>query len=252
MPLFLRNNWASQLTDALSWLIYLNLGFFSLVFVGAIVKDLASFLLMLLHRAIKHPRKNIANPDRRELFKYSLNAGIIGISGTLTHSGVKQATQGLIDKTVTIPIANLPKALESLRIVQFTDLHVGPTIKIDYVEEVVARIQSLRPDVIVMTGDLVDGSVKHLENDVEPLRNLTAASGKFFITGNHEYHSGVEAWMDKIRDLGFIILLNEHRLFSFQGEPWLLAGVPDYHAERYFRHINPIRPKPFTAHRVWR
>ncbi|MBC7794420.1 MAG: metallophosphoesterase, partial [Clostridia bacterium] len=87
-------------------------------------------------------------------------------------------------KNVTVSLKRLPAAFDKLKLVQISDLHVGPTIKKDYVQDVVDRTNALKPDIIVITGDLVDGSVESLHEDVAPIAQLKARLGVFFVTGN--------------------------------------------------------------------
>src|SRR4029077_10489263 len=95
-------------------------------------------------------------------------------------------------------------------IVQLTDVHVGPTIGRDFLEAVVREANALSPDMVVITGDLVDGTVEELAHLVEPLRDLVARDGVFFVTGNHEYYSGADAWIAHLTRLGVRVLRNEH------------------------------------------
>jgi hypothetical protein len=83
---------------------------------------------------------------------------------------------------------------------------------------------------VVLTGDLVDGSVDHLEKEVQPLKQLQSRYGNYFITGNHEYYSGVFQWLTKISELGFDVLLNEHRVIDKNGAKLILGGVTDISA----------------------
>jgi predicted MPP superfamily phosphohydrolase len=112
---------------------------------------------------------------------------------------------------VDIPIVKLPKEFDGFRIVQISDIHAGLTIKRDFIETVAEEIKKLSPDLIAFTGDMADGSVPHLKNDLEPLANVYAPHGKFFVTGNHEYYSGVDQWTAHARDMGYDVLMNEHR-----------------------------------------
>jgi hypothetical protein len=131
---------------------------------------------------------------------------------------------------VAVPLAGLPEGLDGFRMVQITDIHVSPTIKRPFVEGVVRRVNALEADIVALTGDLVDGSVQRLSGDVEPLAGIRARFGRYFVTGNHEYYSGVARWVEKVESLGFTVLLNEHRLLSFPGGRILVAGVTDYRA----------------------
>jgi predicted MPP superfamily phosphohydrolase len=134
---------------------------------------------------------------------------------------------------VDIPIAGLPEALKGFRIVQISDIHVGPTIKRAYLEAIVERVNSLKPEVIAITGDLVDGSVAQLARHVAPLARLSAPHGVFFVTGNHEYYSGARAWIDELRRLGITVLMNEHVLLNHHGSALLMAGVTDFGAHHF-------------------
>src|SRR5690606_27026995 len=96
-------------------------------------------------------------------------------------------------RRVQVRIPGLPAALHGLRIVQITDIHVGPTIKAAYLQAIVDRVNALQPDVIAVTGDIVDGSVPELQAHVAPLAALRARHGSYFVTGNHEYYAGVHA-----------------------------------------------------------
>ena len=100
-----------------------------------------------------------------------------------------------------MPINKLHEDMSNLTIAQISDLHVGPTIKKGYVENVVNEVNKLNPDIFTITGDMVDGSVNYLAKHVEPLKDLHANIGKFFVTGNHEYYSGVDQWLDKTDQL---------------------------------------------------
>ena len=219
-------------TDWLSWFVYLNMGVASLVFACFIVLDMTLALMAFLRRLLT-ARPPALNDSRRQFIANSMNIGVLGLAGAASGFGVAEALGEITVKHVAYPIENLPKGLESLRIVQFTDLHVGPTIKRAYVERVVETIQGLNPDIIVMTGDMVDGLVEHLKHDVAPLGELKATYGKFFITGNHEYYSGAPEWVGEMRRLGYRTLLNEHELIEHAGGRLLLAGVTDYKAHQY-------------------
>jgi len=209
--------------DALTWFVYSNMGFFSLLMVLFLISD-------AVHMAAKTVK---ADPTRRDFMSKTLRLGAMGAAGTLTGFGMEQALGGALIKEVTVPIGNVPESLQHLKIVQFTDVHLGPMIKREYAQIITQQMNALAPDIIVMTGDLVDGSVARLKDDVAPFADLQATHGKFFITGNHEYYSGAEAWIEEMRRLGFTVLLNEHQLIEHGGAKLLLAGVTDYRAHQY-------------------
>ena len=136
-------------------------------------------------------------------------------------------------RRVDVPIAGLPAPLHGFSIVQVTDLHVGATIKRRHVEAVVERVNALDADLIAVTGDLVDGSVQELGAHTRPLERMKARHGAYFVTGNHEYYSGVHAWVAELTRLGLRVLLNEHVRLHHDGASLVVAGVTDYGAGRF-------------------
>jgi uncharacterized protein len=134
---------------------------------------------------------------------------------------------------VDIPVSGLPEALHGFSITQISDLHVGPTIRREFVERLVRRVNGLRADLIAVTGDLVDGSVQQLAPHTAPLSNLSARHGAYFVTGNHEYYSGEAAWTSEIRRLGLTVLKNQHVVLNHDGASLVLAGVNDIGAHHF-------------------
>ena len=222
--------------DAMAWIGYVTMGFFSIVFAFILVKDLFLFGSFLYNKVIFYfndlsgsssAEVQIRDPERRRFLINSFNFGILGISALATGYGMYEALRKPYLKSITVPIKNLPEEFKDFTIVQFTDIHVGPTLKRDYLQKIVELINNLNADLIAFTGDFVDGSVSYLKKEVEPSKELSAPYGKYFVTGNHEYYSGVEAWVDEAKNLGFDVLLNEHRIIEKNGSQILLAGVTD-------------------------
>jgi predicted MPP superfamily phosphohydrolase len=204
-----------------------------------------------------------------------------GAAGTLLRSrglsrgialGVALATVGLVAfsmfsalrpppiRRVRVGLSRWPATLSPYTIVQVSDIHTGPTIGRAFVQDVVRRVNDLRPDLIAITGDLVDGSVNQLAGEVAPLRELRARDGVFFVTGNHEYYSGVEPWGAHIRSLG-IPVLRAQRVSIRGAEGFDLAGVDDFSARYHDRSghheldvaralagRDPARPVVLLAH----
>ncbi|HTK82170.1 MAG TPA: metallophosphoesterase [Bacteroidota bacterium] len=223
-----------NLTDPLSWIAYTSLGFLSFVFTFLVIRDVvwlialgAVNLYALGQKLTSHPPVQL-DPSRRNFLLQVTNVGVLGVAASLTGYGIYQARRkpGIVE--ITVPITRLPKEFSDFRIVQITDIHAGLTVRRDWIEVVVNEVKQLKPDLIAFTGDLADGSVPHLRSDVEPFAELEAPHGKFFITGNHEYYSGVEQWVEEARRLGYDVLLNEHRLIQRNGASIVLAGVTDY------------------------
>lgn len=129
--------------------------------------------------------------------------------------GTLKATRGPFLKEVDVEIPDLPPSLHHLRIAQISDLHIGTTIRKNYVEKVVAQTNSLHPDLVVLTGDMVDGSVVDLRDHALPLADLRSTYGTFMCLGNHDYYSGSEAWSQFwTNEVGVLVLRNEHVTFN--------------------------------------
>lgn len=136
-------------------------------------------------------------------------------------------------RTLRVPLARLPVAMEGYTLVQLTDIHVGPTIDRAFIVELVARVNALQPDAVVITGDLVDGTVAALGEHVAPLAGLRARHGVFFVTGNHEYYAGVDPWLAELERLGMRVLRNERVTLGDADASIDLAGVDDWAAARH-------------------
>jgi hypothetical protein len=171
------------------------------------------------------------------------------------------AVRGLgrpIVRRVKIAIADLPAAFEGFRIVQLSDIHVGPVIRRPFVEKLVGEVKALAPDLVAVTGDLVDGSVAELRSEVAPLAELEAPHGVFFVTGNHEYMSGADPWSAHVEDeLGMTALRNRHVVLEKDGARLVLAGIEDAMAPRFggvtdldaaLRGRDPALPVILLAH----
>jgi len=238
LPVILRlRNTEGVWIDILAWAGYLSFGFFTLLFAFLLSKDIIMLLAAGIHKLIQimsHSPGPIStaietvNPERRLLLTSTLNLGILGVTGALTGYGMYQALRKPDIVEITVPIENLPDDLNGFKIVQITDIHVSHTIKRRFVQMVVDQVNELSPDLVALTGDLVDGSVEQLRDDVAPLADLKAPFGLYFITGNHEYYSGVKQWLAETARLGFTVLLNEHKIVERGAGHLLLAGVTDY------------------------
>jgi predicted MPP superfamily phosphohydrolase len=140
---------------------------------------------------------------------------------------------------VPITVRRLPRSLDGYTIVQITDLHVGGTIGRDYVAELVARANALQPDAIVLTGDIVDGTVAELGDAAAPLGDLRAKDGVFAITGNHEYYWGADAWIAFFQARGIRYLRNQRVEIRRGDGAFDLAGIDDHGARSHARGHGP-------------
>lgn len=159
-------------------------------------------------------------------------------------AGALAALRGPHVRRVDIPIDGLAADLEGLRIVQISDLHVGPTIGATYVRRVVDMTKALAPDLVALTGDIVDGSVPRLAAQVAPLKELAAGRRAFLVLGNHDYYAGAAEWAAHFEAMGFCVLRNSHVAITRGGARLLIGGVIDFAA----RHSDPdARPRPDLA-----
>jgi predicted MPP superfamily phosphohydrolase len=204
--------------DALHWVGFTIGGFSSALFLLVVATDLVRLALWTVTRGRKRLRTDL------------LGVGLLAATAIITGVGTIQALLPPRVVEVEVPIEELPPALEGFRIVQLTDLHLGPILGREDMEDLVERTNGLNPDIVAVTGDLVDGRVRDLREDVAPLASLRARHGAFFVTGNHEYYSNAEEWCPEIERLGLTVLINEHRILEHDGGRVLVAGVTDYRA----------------------
>lgn len=130
-------------------------------------------------------------------------------------------------KRVTVSLAKLPRGAHGFRIAVVSDVHLGPILGRAHTQRIVDTINSAQPDLVAVVGDLVDGNVADLGHAAEPLAQIKARHGAFFVTGNHEYFSGAEQWVEHVRELGLRPLENDRvEIAGFD-----LAGVNDIAGE---------------------
>lgn len=141
--------------------------------------------------------------------------------------GMWQARRVPPVKTVDITIPRLPVAFDGLKLVLITDTHFGPIDRAKWSAGLVARVNALEPDVLVHAGDLADGSVDQRRLQVAPLGIATGRLGKFYITGNHEYMSGAQSWVDHMANLGWTVLHNRHTVLERGDSRLVIAGIDD-------------------------
>ena len=152
----------------------------------------------------------------------------IGIAAfALAALGVRQAVRVPPLRDVTVAIPNLPAAFEGYRLVQLTDLHISRLFPASWTRAVVDATNRLGADLIVVTGDVIDGSVASRRSDVAPLHGLRARDGVYLIPGNHEYLSGYDAWMEHLAALRMRVLANTHAVLARGADELVLAGVTD-------------------------
>jgi predicted MPP superfamily phosphohydrolase len=180
----------------------------------------------------------------------ALAAGGLGLHGALRPPRIAR---------VEIPLRRWPRALDGFRVVQISDLHIGPILGRRFAAQVAQRVNALAPDLVAVTGDLVDGGVRQLASEVAPLAALRARHGVHFVTGNHDHYSGAAAWAEQTRALGMRVLRNERVEIRARGAVFDLVGVDDHRGDLLGRDgredlaaalagRDPARPALLLAH----
>ncbi len=215
-----------------------------MVWLGAMMLFLFALLLLDAARGIFFlgTRLHLITPpdDARRLFMERIAAiGVTGVVAVLTIAAVVQAARPAQVIRHTVALSKFPAALSGFTIAQISDIHVGLTVTGRELRHIVQQVNDLKPDVIVITGDLVDGTVDRLRDEVEPLRKLRAPHGVFFSTGNHEYYSDEPRWVRHLTAMGIRVLANDSAAIGRGEDTFLLAGVNDVQAARMTQDRGP-------------
>ena len=201
-------------------------GMFSSVFVLTILRDAG---LLLAHGIAAW----VPGSGGTASYRSATAIAVPALAVLFTAVGYVNARRRARVRAVEVPIPGLPEPLHGFTIAQITDIHVGPTIRRGDLEAIVDAVNALGADMIAVTGDVVDGSVRELAAHTEPLSRLAARHGSYFVTGNHEYYSGVRGWIAEMRRLGLRVLLNEHVVLRHDGAHVVVAGVTDWSAHHF-------------------
>ncbi|MBM9589963.1 metallophosphoesterase [Leptospira sp. 201903075] len=232
-----------------AYVTFTNFGFFSILFTLVLLMDflrwvdlgIVTHYSQILFSSLIHfgfPLDGVT-----EVKNFSLAFSTIVAATALSSLGFFNAHVRLLYKRVTIPVNDLHPDLQGFKIVQISDVHIGPTIKEKFLRRVVKRINLQKPDAVVITGDLVDGPASTLKHHLKPLADIQSKYGTFYVTGNHEYYSGVLSWLPEIQNLGVHILLNQNQILNVGKAKLLMAGVTDLNAGSIIKshQTNPKR-----------
>ena len=185
------------------------------------------------HRLVQRDRRTVLG-----LLGASVGLGAFGM-----YEGIR--VPDVVDHT--IPVKDLPPELEGFSFVQLSDIHCSALLTEPHVRALVERVQSLNPQLILITGDFVDGTVKRRERDVAPLAGLSAPMGVWGCEGNHEHYGNYDAWIAKIESLGIRLLKNAHTVLDVPGRnaKICIAGLADRMGARFGRETPDVK-------RAWR
>ena len=206
LPLLARRSDAVRFRSFANWVGYATMSVFSILLVLVVTSDLVRLSLRIVSATVSGRTMSFAT---------------LAAAAVLAFVGFVQARRPRV-VSVKIPVAGAD--LDGYRIVQWSDVHIGPTIQRRFVESLVRRTNALNADAIVITGDLVDGHVEDLRHAIAPLRDLRARDGVFVVTGNHEYYWRASEWVKEFARLGMTFLENEHRVVR---NGLVIAGVTD-------------------------
>jgi predicted MPP superfamily phosphohydrolase len=200
-------------------IILFNWAFGAIIFLALmqLLLDGATLLAMLVHGS------HVNVPDD---VRYAIGA----IAGVLAAIGVHQAIRVPPVKNIEIAIPGLPMQFDGYTMLQLTDLHISRLFPGRWARAVVERANSLGANLIVVTGDLIDGALASRRADVEPLRDLRAEDGVYVIPGNHEYFFDYRTWMAHFAAMGMRVLENDHAVIERDGGQLVIAGVTDLSA----------------------
>jgi predicted MPP superfamily phosphohydrolase len=192
------------------------MGFISFVLGLLVLREMFYFILLIAK-----------SPTASELLSTKTTITLLLGAVFLFCYGYWNAKRGPRIVTVSIPVVDLPEELQGFSIIQLSDLHLGPGVNTKFVENVVNLTLSLDANILVMTGDMVDGSFHDYKDSANSLSRLTHKFPVLYVTGNHEYYKDGQLWVDYFSELGMKPLLNEHTAIPCNGKTVLFAGVTD-------------------------
>jgi predicted MPP superfamily phosphohydrolase len=250
---FTHSPYHPRLQSIISYSSFLSLGFLTILLSLILLQDVLISIFSIFISLLLKPEiaellyQNVHHFLQGWSGKFTMTVLILTISSILTAWGMFQAHLRIRIVNVYVPIKNLHPDLIGFTIAQISDVHIGPTIQRPFLQHVVKRIQNIKPDLVAITGDLVDGSSKLFAHHLLPLSDLKSTYGTFFVTGNHEYYNGAISWLNEIRKLGIHVLLNENKLLHHKNAILALAGVTDLKAGSIIREHKTNPRKAFIG-----
>jgi uncharacterized protein len=231
LAVLLRGRLPLPVATPLDWVGYTWLGLAFYLFLAVLATEPVRVALRLLRRSREDADGGTAVP-RRLFLARGLALGAAAVAVGTAGTGVVLANSAPVVRRVPVHLPRLDPALAGLRIVTFSDGHLSATYGGRRFERLVEVVNAQRPDVVAIVGDLVDGEVDELREDVAPLADLVSDQGVFFVTGNHEYFVDTAAWLRHLPTLGVDVLRNE-RVPVRRGDASVdLAGIDDRTAAR--------------------
>jgi len=217
-------NLRPPLARVIAWPASLWMGFAFLILIQLLASDALLWALGSSALAAADPGAQASTAG----YRAALVVGVALLAGGAALRGGLQPPQL---KRVEIRLARWPRALDGFRIAQISDVHIGPLLGRVFAAHLVERVNALDADLVAVTGDLVDGGVRQLRDEVAPLSGLVGRHGVFFVTGNHDHYSGAAAWAGRAGELGMCVLRNERVEIRDAGGVFDLVGVDDHRGD---------------------
>lgn len=217
--LYMLSRYAFSVPNTLYFLFSLSIGLIFFLFITTLFYEFFHLIIKL----------SPVNKSRREFFKRSLDISSLALASGISASATYNAKEAIIEY-VDIKIKGLQKPYT---LVQLSDIHVGGLIEKDFIANMVSRVNKLKPDLVVITGDLIDTDLNYIKKALNELIHLKSTHGTYFVVGNHEYFHGVEKSMTYLDSIGIHVLENENRYIGEDSQGFNLAGVYDVFGYRY-------------------
>ena len=160
-----------------------------------------------------------------------MRAGMLGLAGVLAALAIVQGLRPPVIRDYEVSLPGLPKERDGLVLAEVSDIHLGTLIGARWLERLVTDVNTLRPDIIIMAGDIVDGNVERVQPFVPLLKKLQAPLGVWAVTGNHEFYAGLARSLAVFESAGFSVLRDR---WAEVAPGLVLAGVDDLTARREF------------------
>ncbi len=158
-------------------------------------------------------------------------AAVLAVSAVLLAWGYVEAMRVPRVRPVEVRLPRLGHGLDGLRVAMITDTHYGPMNRAQWSADMVARVNDLDADVVCHVGDIADGTVAMRVEQAGPLASVRASAARVYVTGNHEYFSEAQGWLDYMQGIGWDALHNRHIVIERGGDRLVIAGVDDATAQ---------------------
>jgi predicted MPP superfamily phosphohydrolase len=205
----------------------LPIGILFLLFCTAFIYDLLNYLTKFMP----------ISEDRRKILKKGFDISSLFLASSLTARSIYEVND-LVIENVNIKLKNLK---QKYKLIQLSDIHIGGLIGKEYISNLVNKTNALNPDIIVITGDLIDTKIGYVKEAINELKNLKSKYGTYFIVGNHEYFHDIDEIVEKIKSLGITVLENQNCYIGNKEYGFNLVGIYDLFGNKANHHIPDLK-----------